>query len=243
MKRVYASALGDVCAPSQVNGCATRELTASVCHIYAARPVSDRSVTVMSLMNNWLELRSDAFKIAVHVRRPIPTRTDTIGPWLDTLQFLTWLAALTNSALVFLFRPGKNEQCRPVGTSLSHPHHHHPREALGPTGREGMLTAAVLIALGASHGYIVVRAAVRHALERMLWRGSREETEAERAETVVKEQYLRSLGVADVVSADEKGLDAAAAATPVTAEMGGEPSAFWGHDEGLDELSRGTKDA
>ena len=192
-------------------------------------------------MNNWLELRSDAFKIAVHVRRPIPTRTDTIGPWLDTLQFLTWLAALTNSALVFLFRPGKNEQCRPLGSSLEHPHAH--QSSSNSTQR--MLMSALLIALGASHGYILVRAIVRHALERMLWRGSKEEKEAERAETVVKEQYLRSLGVADVVSADEKGVGGAAgaAASPVTAELGGEPSAFWGHDEGLDELSRGTKEA
>lgn len=39
----------------------------------------------MALLNNWLELRSDAFKISNHVRRPIPTRTDTIGPWLDSL--------------------------------------------------------------------------------------------------------------------------------------------------------------
>ncbi len=197
----------------------------------------------MSLINNWLELRSDAFKIAVHVRRPIPTRTDTIGPWLDTLQFLTWLAALTNSALVFLFRPGKNEQCRPLGTSLEHPHAHRDASSSSSsaTQRQGMLTSALLIALGASHGYILVRAVVRHALERMLWRGSREEREAERAETVVKEEYLRSLGVADVVSADEKGLDAAA--SPMTTEVGGEPSAFWGHDEGLDELSRGTKEA
>ncbi|KAI1793434.1 calcium-activated chloride channel-domain-containing protein [Ganoderma leucocontextum] len=193
---------------------------------------------VMSLLNNWLELRSDAFKIAVHVRRPIPTRTDTIGPWLDTLQFLTWLSALTNSALVYLFRPGKNEQCRPLGTSLSHPQGH--RDASPSSSSWQMLTSALLIALGASHGYILVRAAVRHTLERMLWRGSREETEAERAETVVKEQYLRSLGVADVVSADEKGPDAGGAAT---AELEGESSAFWGHDEGLDELSRGTKEA
>lgn len=39
----------------------------------------------MALLNNWLELRSDAFKIAHQFRRPIPTRTDTIGPWLEAL--------------------------------------------------------------------------------------------------------------------------------------------------------------
>ncbi|KAH9479820.1 hypothetical protein JR316_0008415 [Psilocybe cubensis] len=60
---------------------------------------------VMAFLNNLLELRSDAFKMTVHNRRPIPSRTDTIGPWLDALTFLTWLGALTNSALVYLFSP------------------------------------------------------------------------------------------------------------------------------------------
>ena len=79
----------------------------------------------MSLANNWLELRSDAFKIATHARRPIPARTDTIGPWLDALTFITWLGALTNSALVYLFRP--TDQCRAdYGTTLQHNHHHFP---------------------------------------------------------------------------------------------------------------------
>lgn len=59
----------------------------------------------MAFLNNLLELRSDAFKMTVHNRRPIPSRTDTIGPWLDALTFLTWLGALTNSALVYLFSP------------------------------------------------------------------------------------------------------------------------------------------
>ena len=76
----------------------------------------------MSLLNNWLEMRSDAFKIAVHTRRPIPARTDTIGPWLDTLAFLTWVAALSNSALVYLFRP--TDHCKAVGTTLQHQHSH-----------------------------------------------------------------------------------------------------------------------
>src|SRR6266550_8774752 len=59
----------------------------------------------MALVNNFFEIRSDAFKMVVHFRRPIPTRTDSIGPWLDTLTFLTWLAAFINAALVYLFSP------------------------------------------------------------------------------------------------------------------------------------------
>ncbi|KAI0358315.1 DUF590-domain-containing protein [Trametes cingulata] len=187
---------------------------------------------VMSLVNNWLELRSDAFKITVHVRRPIPTRTDTIGPWLDTLTFLTWLGALTNSALVYLFRP--RDHCKPLGTSLSHNHNHLSHPSAPP---QEYLMSALLIALGASHGYILLRMIVRHTLERLLWRGSKEEREAERIETVVKEQYLRSLGVADVVNAEKS--------TAAVSEGGaeGKLSAFWSQDEGLDELTRGAKEA
>ncbi|OCH96405.1 DUF590-domain-containing protein [Obba rivulosa] len=182
--------------------------------------------SVMSLINNWFELRSDAFKIAVHTRRPVPTRTDTIGPWLDSLTFLSWLAFLTNSALVYLFRP--RDHCTPLATSLSHSHHRLTTPSAHP---QEILRAAVLVALAASHGYYVVRAVVRHVLERALWRGSAEEREAERAETVVKQEYLKGLGVADVV---EK--------VPSDSEANEPVDAFWTRDEGLDELSR-TKES
>ncbi|EMD39002.1 hypothetical protein CERSUDRAFT_81791 [Gelatoporia subvermispora B] len=181
---------------------------------------------VMSLINNWFELRSDAFKIAVHTRRPLPMRTDTIGPWLDSLTFLSWLAFLTNSALVYLFKP--RDHCTPLGTSLSHRHHHLSTPSARP---QEILRAALLVALAASHGYFIVRAIVRHVLERALWRGSEEEREAERAEAVVKQEYLKGLGVADVVGNVPR-------ATKTEEPM----DAFWMRDEGLDELSR-TKDS
>ena len=105
----------------------------------------------MSLLNNWLELRSDAFKIAVHARRPIPSRTDTIGPWLDALSFLTWLAALANSALVYLFRPA--DQCAAVGTTLQRAHH----RLAGPgADARALLGAAAVVALGASHAHLAL---------------------------------------------------------------------------------------
>lgn len=58
---------------------------------------------VSFLVNNWLELRADAIKICIEMQRPIPWRADTIGPWLDSLSFLTWLGSITTSALVYLF--------------------------------------------------------------------------------------------------------------------------------------------
>jgi anoctamin-10 len=60
-------------------------------------------VPVSFLINNWIELRADALKIAVEMQRPLPFRADTIGPWLDSLSFLTWLGSLTSSALVYMF--------------------------------------------------------------------------------------------------------------------------------------------
>ncbi|KAH6856677.1 calcium-activated chloride channel-domain-containing protein [Chaetomium sp. MPI-CAGE-AT-0009] len=58
------------------------------------------------LVNNWVEARSDAMKIASNCQRPIPWRADSIGPWLDALGFLSWLGSLISAALVFLFRNG-----------------------------------------------------------------------------------------------------------------------------------------
>ncbi|KAJ3051634.1 hypothetical protein HK102_012028, partial [Quaeritorhiza haematococci] len=37
------------------------------------------------LLNNWLELRSDAVKICRTARRPLPLRDENIGPWASNL--------------------------------------------------------------------------------------------------------------------------------------------------------------
>lgn len=56
------------------------------------------------LINNFFEMRGDALKICSHTRRPVPMRTDSIGPWLEILGFIAWLAAMTNASLVYLFQ-------------------------------------------------------------------------------------------------------------------------------------------
>ncbi|KAG8752533.1 hypothetical protein FRC14_006957 [Serendipita sp. 396] len=151
---------------------------------------------VMALVNDWLELRSDAFKMTTHTRRPIPTRVDTIGPWLENLGFITWLAALINSALVYLFRPSTT---RGFLSSIFHQHamsaHSGPLDTL-----ETSIVPALLIALSASHGYIVLRAAIRHLLERALWKGCPESREGERKERIVKQTYLKSAKAAGASS-------------------------------------------
>jgi len=40
---------------------------------------------VFALINNYVELRTDALKVCKHVRRPIGDRVETIGSWLSTL--------------------------------------------------------------------------------------------------------------------------------------------------------------
>ncbi|KAI0046519.1 DUF590-domain-containing protein [Auriscalpium vulgare] len=183
---------------------------------------------VMALVNNVLELRSDAFKIVSHCRRPLPKRTDTIGPWLDCLAFITWLAALTNSALVYLFRPASH--AAPLSTTVDHEH-----ELVGAQSTQHVFVTALLIALGASHGYLVLRAAVRHVLERVLWKGSKQEKQTEAAAREVKEQYLKNVEESHAVGAPTEA--------PAVDATGDGVEAFWAYDEGLDEIRKVVKEA
>jgi hypothetical protein len=104
---------------------------------------------------------------------------------------------------------------------------------------------AVLIALAASHGYMIVRAGVRHVMEKALWHASEEVRTRERGEREVKERFLTGLvGTADIgvngrsVEGTEVKLDADVPATPVEGL-----ASFWDHDEGVQEIQRITKEA
>ncbi|KAJ5624817.1 hypothetical protein N7510_001126 [Penicillium lagena] len=56
------------------------------------------------LLNNWLELRGDFFKLTLECQRPPPIRSDSIGPSLLGLEFLAWLGTLSTAAIVHLYR-------------------------------------------------------------------------------------------------------------------------------------------
>src|SRR5260221_10377040 len=143
----------------------------------------------MSLLNNIFEFPSDAFKIVTHFRRPLPHRADTIGPWLDCLSFLAWLSALTNSALVYVFRPHAAASSTTTGTGTG--------DVPGMGRME--FERALFIALAASHGYIVLRTIVRHVLERAMWYGSPEKARLDAAGRDVKARYLQRVGGASTV--------------------------------------------
>ncbi|EGY18803.1 uncharacterized protein VDAG_08963 [Verticillium dahliae VdLs.17] len=114
------------------------------------------------LINNWVELRSDAVKIAISSRRPIPWRADSIGPWLDAIGFLSWLGTLTSAGIVSLCS-GKNPD--------------------GPAGARSDINAvAVLLSVFfAEHFYLVVQMAVRFVMTKLESPGLQKER---------KERYL-----------------------------------------------------
>ena len=103
--------------------------------------------SVSFLVNNWIELRSDAVKICVEMQRPTPYRADSIGPWLDSLGFLTWIGSISSAALVYLF---SNDGLGPDGT---------PKDIKG--------WALLLTIFFSEHIYFAVRLAVRLAVSKI----------------------------------------------------------------------------
>lgn len=59
------------------------------------------------LINNWIELRSDFAKISLEHQRPAPVRSGGIGPWIYSLEALTWLGSICTAAIVHLFSVDK----------------------------------------------------------------------------------------------------------------------------------------
>ncbi|KAG8896209.1 hypothetical protein FRC00_006289 [Tulasnella sp. 408] len=200
-------------------------------------------VFVGAFVNNWVEIRGDAIKIATYGRRPLPRRTDTIGPWMEILTFLTWQGALVNSALVYLFYRGSTNPVRDaefIAEPLSTSFERTLRAAIFP---------AALIALSTSHGWLVFRAIIRHILVRAVWRGSEGAVKLAKCEKDVKKGWLKTVGgaaeitassgvnvkVAGAAAGDVKGLKATAPG------LAGVPTTFWDVDEGLSEVRRGSK--
>lgn len=99
------------------------------------------------LVNDWFELRSDAFKICLEMQRPTPYRADSIGPWLDSLGFLTWMGSIISAALVYMF---SNDGLGPDGT---------------PADIKGW--ALLLTIFFSEHIYLAVRLGVRLAISKI----------------------------------------------------------------------------
>ncbi|KAJ3068657.1 hypothetical protein HDU98_008203 [Podochytrium sp. JEL0797] len=59
---------------------------------------------VCFVVNNVMELRTDAFKICTDFRRPIPYRTSSIEPWLEIFSVLSLLGTCTTFLLTSLYQ-------------------------------------------------------------------------------------------------------------------------------------------
>ena len=132
---------------------------------------------VSYFINNWVELRGDTFKLAVECRRPNPSRADSIGPWLESLEFLAWLGSITSAALVYMFSGGDGH---------------------GPDGRPHRmkLWALLLSVFLSEHIFLVVRVLVRTAISKLDSAAMRKER-SERF--MVRRKYLEDAGLGHAV--------------------------------------------
>jgi anoctamin-10 len=60
-------------------------------------------ISIGFLINNIVELRTDFLKITTEHQRPAPVRSDGIGPWIASLDFLTSAGSISTGAIVHLF--------------------------------------------------------------------------------------------------------------------------------------------
>ncbi len=124
---------------------------------------------VSFIINNWIELRGDALKIAVETQRPVPWRADSIGPWLNALTFLSWLGSLSTAALVYLFSG----------------------DGLGPEGTPWNIKAwgLILTMFFSEHIYLGLKLLIRKALSMIDSPG----LQKERAERWIMKKYVGDL--------------------------------------------------
>ncbi|KAI1319359.1 hypothetical protein EDD11_004225 [Mortierella claussenii] len=139
--------------------------------------------SLCAFINNWIELRSDAAKICFHTRRPLPSRTDSIGPWIENLEHLTWFSSLTNASILYLFR----------GSMAHHQHQHLDNSVLSESSNSSLQfsTSILLLCLLASeHVYLGLRWIVRTVLESI---PTAAEVSVRRKEYGVKRSWLTRL--------------------------------------------------
>ena len=127
---------------------------------------------VTYLVNNWIELRGDTFKLTMESKRPNPKRADSIGPWITSLEFLAWLGSITSAAIVYMFS----------------------NDGLGPDGRPSAIKgwALLLSIILSEHIFLLVRLGVRTVIEKL----DTENMRKERSERfMVRKTYLEEAGL------------------------------------------------
>ena len=124
---------------------------------------------VMSVVNNFFELRSDAFKLVVNMRRPIPRRVESIGSWSSVLSHLAHLSFFTNFTMLFIFdafKPDSETSYKPPSNEM--------RE------RIVLWLQPFVSALLLNYAFSMVPSIVRYVLERTMWQNSAEDVSIRR---------------------------------------------------------------
>ena len=124
---------------------------------------------VMSVVNNFFELRSDAFKLVVNMRRPIPRRVESIGSWSSVLSYLAHLSFFTNFTMLFIF-----DTFKPDSASSYKPPSNELRK------RIELWLQPFFAALLLNYAFSMVPSIVRYVLERTMWQNSAEDVSIRR---------------------------------------------------------------
>lgn len=138
-------------------------------------------VPIGFLVNNWFELRSDFIKICHGSQRPAPVRADSIGPWIASLEFLTWLGSISTAAVVHMFGG--------------------PTIGLGILPGGGEWWALPMTVFISEHVYLLVRTTVRSLLDRI---GSEQTRKLRQERYVMRKRVLDELEASNNAAA---GLD------------------------------------
>ena len=179
---------------------------------------------VMSVVNNFFELRSDAFKLVVNMRRPIPRRVESIGSWMSVLSHLAHLSFFTNYTMLFILDALKPDSENP---------HKSPCGAF--FDRMVLWLKAFFLALVYNYAFSFVPIIVRYVLERIMWQNS--------AEDVSIRRRLHQNRVA-LISRFEKYDQMKQAHTSVpTLDAASQPGSFWhpSSDTGVSYIASAAK--
>ena len=174
------------------------------------------------------------WKQSVHGLTPwYVTNTMADRMLMDLQSIISWIGAVTSATLIYLFRPSAtlhDQTPNPNVPNHSSVHLHtivtsyseSPNlRAILPT-----LVPVALIALAASHGFIILRWLVDAIAERVLWRGSPEEVEVQKVQARSSAATAKKLEELSQKRYSADGLTAG----------------FWnGGEEGAREIGRVTK--
>jgi len=72
-----------------------------------------------ALLNNFVEARTDLFKLIKGMQRPRPKEASDIGPWLRILEIISYLAVITNSAIIVWTSQELNKYARDDKDNIS----------------------------------------------------------------------------------------------------------------------------